>query len=281
MVIDMSEFLHSNGDYRTLLSYRLAQKISVVTEIFVERFLQRGSRTVDQMQQAARSCKQNIVEGSAAAITSKETEIKLTNVARASLCELQEDYEDYLAFRGLKPWSKEHPRIQRLRAYVRSDGFDGEYMELCRRLPAEEFCNLALTLIIQTEYLLDKMLVAQQRRFLESGGIREAMSAGRRDYRQRQENQNNQNNWNNKSNQNNRNNRSNQNNSNDSNSSNNSNSSNSSNNPNPPLCPKCGRPMLRRKQKKAQTPGREFWGCSDYPNCNGLLPIDKRVGGGY
>ncbi len=267
MVIDMSEFLHSNGDYRTLLSYRLAQKISVVTEIFVERFLQRGSRTVDQMQQAARSCKQNIVEGSAAAITSKETEIKLTNVARASLCELQEDYEDYLAFRGLKPWPKEHARIQRLRAYVRSDGFDGEYVELCRRLPAEEFCNLALTLIIQTEYLLDKMLVAQQRRFLESGGIREAMSAARRDYRQRQENRNNQSNWNN---QNNWNNQSNQNNSND------SNNSNSSNNPTPPLCPKCGKPMLRRKQKNGQTPGREFWGCSHYPNCNGILPIDKR-----
>ena len=195
--IDMSEFLHSNGDYRTLLSYRLAQKISVVTEIFVERFLQRGSRTVDQMQQAARSCKQNIVEGSAAAITSKETEIKLTNVARASLCELQEDYEDYLAFRGLKPWPKEHPRIQRLRAYVRSDGFDGEYVELCRRLPAEEFCNLALTLIIQTEYLLDKMLVAQQRRFLENGGIREAMSAARRKYREREEDRNDWNNQNN------------------------------------------------------------------------------------
>lgn len=177
-------------------------------------------------------CKQNIVEGSAAAITSKETEIKLTNVARASLCELQEDYEDYLAFRGLKPWPKDHPRIRRLRAYVRSVVFDGEYVELCRRLPAEEFCNLALTLIIKTEYLLDKMLVAQQRRFLESGGIREAMSAARRDYRQRQENQNNQSNQNN------------QNNSND------SNSSNSSNNPNPPLCPKCGKPMLRRKQKK-------------------------------
>lgn len=260
MVIDMSEFLHSNGDYRTLLSYRLAQKISVVTEIFVERFLQRGSRTVDQMQQAARSCKQNIVEGSAAAITSKETEIKLTNVARASLCELQEDYEDYLAFRGLKPWSKEHPRIQRLRAYVRSDGFDREYVELCRRLPAEEFCNLALTLIIQTEYLLDKMLVAQQRRFLESGGIREAMSAARRDYRQRQENLgnwNNQNNWNNR------------------NKSNGSNSSNSCDNSNPPLCPKCGKPMLKRMQRKGQTPGREFWGCSDYPDCSGILPVDR------
>lgn len=256
----MSEFLHSNGDYRTLLSYRLAQKISVVTEIFVERFLQRGSRTVDQMQQAARSCKQNIVEGSAAAITSKETEIKLTNVARASLCELQEDYEDYLAFRGLKPWPKEHPRIQRLRAYVRSDGFDGEYVELCRRLPAEEFCNLALTLIIQTEYLLDKMLVAQQRRFLENGGIREAMSAARRDYRQKQEslgNWNNQNNWSNRNN------------------SNGSNSSNSSDSSNPPLCPKCGKPMLKRMQRKGQTPGREFWGCSDYPDCSGVLPVDR------
>ena len=223
-------------------------------------------------------CKQNIVEGSAAAITSKETEIKLTNVARASLCELQEDYEDYLAFRGLKPWPKDHPRIRRLRAYVRSDVFDGEYVELCRRLPAEEFCNLALTLIIKTEYLLDKMLVAQQRRFLESGGIREAMSAARRDYRQRQENQNNQSSWNNRNNWNNQNN---QNNSNDSNSSNSSNNSNSPNNPNPPLCPKCGKPMLRRKQKNGQMPGREFWGCSNYPDCNGVLPIDKRVGCGY
>lgn len=253
----MSEFLHANGDYRTLLSYKLAAKISMITEIFVERFLQRGSRTIDQMQQAARSCKQNIVEGSAAAATSKETEIKLTNVARASLCELQEDYVDYLTFHGMTPWPKDHPRTKRLRAYVRSERFDVEFADLCRRLPAEEFCNLALTLIIQTEYLLDKMLVAQQRRFLENGGIREAMSAARREHREKQEAD-----W---CNLNNRNNQS------------NSNSSNSSNNSNSPLCPKCGKPMLKRMQKKGKMQGREFWGCSDYPNCNGLLPINQNI----
>lgn len=214
----MGEFIHSNGDYRTLLTYRLALKISVITEIFVERFLQRGSRTIDQMQQGARSCKQNIVEGSAAAPTSKETEIKLTNVARASLCELQEDYADYLQFHGLAVWPKDHPRVKKLREYVRSDQFDMEYVELCRRLPAEEFCNLAITLIIQTEYLLDLMIAAQQRRFLQNGGIREAMSGARREYRAR--NQNNRNDWNN------------QNNWNSPKSSDNSNSSNSSNNSN-------------------------------------------------
>lgn len=193
----MGEFIHSNGDYRTLLTYRLALKISVITEIFVERFLQRGSRTIDQMQQAARSCKQNIVEGSAAAPTSKETEIKLSNVARASLCELQEDYADYLQFHGLAVWPKDYPRVKKLREYVRSDQFDLEYVALCRRLPAEEFCNLAITLIIQTEYLLGRMIAAQQRRFLENGGIREAMSGARREYRAR-----NQNNWNNQNNSN-------------------------------------------------------------------------------
>lgn len=235
----MTEFIHHNGDYRNLLSFRLAQKISVITEIFVKRFIRKGSRTIDQMQQAARSCKQNIVEGSSAAPTSKESEIKLTNVARASLCELQEDYADYLLFNNLQLWSKDHPRILKLRAYVRTEKFDREYVELCNSLPAEEFCNLAITLIIQTEYLLDKMLASQQRRFLENGGIREAMSAARRDYRNHQNNptihnnQNNLNNLNNLNYWNNRNNQYNQSNSNNSNSSNNPNNSNSSNNSNP------------------------------------------------
>ena len=190
----MNKFLQSTGDYHTLLCYKLAAKISLITEIFVERFISPGSRTIDQMQQAARSCKQNIVESSAASVTSKRTEIKLTNVARASLCELQEDYVDYLSFRGMKPWPKDHPRTLRLRSYLRSERFDNECADLCRRLPAEEFCNLALTLIIQTEYLLDKMLAAQQSRFIKNGGIREAMSAARRDYRENYQNyQNNSN----------------------------------------------------------------------------------------
>lgn len=127
----------------------------------------------------------------------------------------------------------------KLREYVRTEKFDREYVELCNRLPAEEFCNLAITLIIQTEYLLDKMLASQQRRFLENGGIREAMSAARRDYRNHQNNptihnnQNNLNYWNNRNNRNNQYNQSNSNNSNSSNNPNNSNSSNNSNNSNP------------------------------------------------
>lgn len=194
----MGGFLHSNGDYRNLLCFKLAQRISVITEIFIERFVPRNSRTVDQMQQAARSCKQNIVERSAAATTSKETEIKLTNVAKASLCELQEDYTDYLLFNGMKLWSRNHPRVGRLRAYLRSSEFHRNYVELCRRLPAEEFCNLAITLIIQTKYLLDRLLAAQQHRFLENGGIREAMSYARREHRaQNQRYWNRQGNWNN------------------------------------------------------------------------------------
>lgn len=99
--------MNHKGDVRNLLVYQLALKISMITEIFVQRFLARGSRTIDQMQQAARSCKQNIVEGSQAASTSKETEIKLTNVARASLGELEEDYMDYLLFHQLPLWGKE------------------------------------------------------------------------------------------------------------------------------------------------------------------------------
>lgn len=179
------KFIRYNGDVRSLKVYRMALIVSVITEVFVDRFVARGSRTTDQMQQAARSCKQNIVEGSAAAPTSKETEIKLTNVARASLSELEEDYNDYLVFNRLSRWEKGHPRLEKLRLYLRSQCFETEYRDLVARLPAEEFCNLAITLIRQTQYLLDRLLESQQRRFLESGGIREAMSRARRDYRER------------------------------------------------------------------------------------------------
>lgn len=175
----MGGILKGNGDVRSLLVYKLANYVSILTEIFVAKYISRGSRTIDQMQQAARSCKQNIVEGSEAAKTSKETEIKLTNVARASLGELEEDYMDYLNFNSLSLWGKDHPRTQKLRAYIKSPSFETEYLKLCTKLSAEEFCNLALTLIKQTQYLLDKLLEAQQRRFLSEGGIREAMTKAR------------------------------------------------------------------------------------------------------
>lgn len=186
----MDLFLKHRGNYRNLLAYKLAMKISFITEIFVRRFIRKGSRTIDQMQQASRSCKQNIAEGSGASATSMETEIKLTNVARASLCELEEDYTDFLKFNHLSLWDKDHPRTLKMRAYIKSGKFDSEYEDLCMKLPAEEFCNLAITLIKQTQYLLDRMLQSQQKRFLEQGGIREAMTSARINYR-RQKNHNN------------------------------------------------------------------------------------------
>lgn len=175
----MSVFLKSRGDVRNLKAYKVALIISDSTEIFVRKFISRGSRTVDQMQQAARSCKQNIVEDSEAAKTSAETEIKLTNVARASLGELLDDYMDYLRFNSLQIWGKEHPRIAKLRDYLKSEKFHSEYTALCQRLSAEEYCNLMITLIRQEQYLLDRMLIKMQERFLNEGGIRERMMRAR------------------------------------------------------------------------------------------------------
>lgn len=97
----MNNFIPQKGFYRNLRVYKVAEIIYDITYIFVRRFLQKGDRTADQMLQAARSGKQNIAEGSAAGSTSKETEIKLTNVAKASLQELLLDYEDYLRVRRL------------------------------------------------------------------------------------------------------------------------------------------------------------------------------------
>lgn len=181
--MNMGEIVSYRGDIRNLVVYKKALQISVITEIFVQRFLSKGSRTIDQMQQAARSCKQNIIEGSEAAPTSKETELKLTNVARASLGELLEDYNDYLIFHNLPLWDASNPRLQKLRQYLRSEQFQNEYQQLCYKLPSEEFCNLAYTLIKQTQYLLTRMIEAQERRFLKEGGIREAMTRARLKYR--------------------------------------------------------------------------------------------------
>lgn len=175
----MQKFIRHIGDVRNLRVYKMAEAISLITEIFVIRFLPSKSRTVDQMQQAARSCKQNIVEGSQAATASKESELKLTNVARASLGELEDDYRDYLNFHNLPVWDKNSARTLKLRSYLRSDNFYTEYRDLCQRLSPEDFCNLAITLIKQTQFMLDKMMETQQRRFLTEGGIREAMTRAR------------------------------------------------------------------------------------------------------
>jgi len=176
-------FLRQRGGYRSLVAFQIAQIIYDITAYFVGRFLSRGDRTVDQMLQAARSGKQNIAEGSAASTTSRETEIKLTNVARASLEELMLDYEDYLRTRGLAKWDASHPRFAAMRAYARSDAFRADCMRSLPRMGDEEICNLQLTLIHQASLMLWRLIEVQQEQFLAEGGVREAMAAARREAR--------------------------------------------------------------------------------------------------
>lgn len=154
-----------------------------ITYYFTQNYLRRGDRTVDQMVQAARSGKQNITEGNQAAATSSETEIKLTNVAKASLEELLIDYEDYLRVRKLKQWDNLHPRFEKMRQYARSEQILNEYAERITRMNDEEIANLCITLVHQAIYMLYKLLETMQNRFVEEGGIRERMYQSRSNYR--------------------------------------------------------------------------------------------------
>src|SRR4051794_15148870 len=143
-------FIPPHGNYRELLSYQKAEVIYDLTFRFCHRFLTKGDRTIDQMVQAARSGKQNIAEGSQAAGTSKEMEIKLTNVARASLEELLVDYHDYLRVRDLRLWDKNSKEAK----FVRSLGSKPKvtyetYREFCDTRPAEVVANIAVCLIHQ------------------------------------------------------------------------------------------------------------------------------------
>lgn len=187
-------FLPKHGYYRNLRVYRLTEIIYDITFYFTQHYLQKGDRTIDQMVQAARSGKQNIAEGNQAAATSSETEIKLTNVAKASLEELLTDYEDYLRVRGLAQWQKGHERLEKLREYVRTDAFLNEYAVLITKMSDEEICNLSITLIHQAMYMLQRLLETMQRRFVTEGGIKEQMFKARTNYRSNQSGQSYQNN---------------------------------------------------------------------------------------
>ncbi len=179
----MSGFLKQGGGYRRLRVYKVSEIICDLTVEFVKRYVPYKSRTRDQMEQAARSGKQNIAEGSAASTTSRKTELKLTNVAKASLEELLLDYEDYLRQHHLQLWGKGHHRVEAMRKYLKSDRFMNNPLEYVEKLGAEEFCNMMITLINQATFMLRKMLEAQQQSFLENGGVTEQLYAARKNYR--------------------------------------------------------------------------------------------------
>jgi four helix bundle suffix protein len=168
------------GDYRTLLSYQKTEVIYEITYRFCRRFLKKGDRTVDQMVQAARSGKQNIIEGSKAATTSKETEIKLTNVARASLKERLEDYRDFLRVRDLPIWNKDSPEALYVRKLSAQPllSFD-VFREFTESRSAEVVANIAICLINQANYLLDQQLKGLEKAFVQNGGLRERMTQAR------------------------------------------------------------------------------------------------------
>lgn len=176
----MNELIPRTGNYKRLLSYQKADVIFQITFDFCSRFLSKGDRTVDQMIQAARSGKQNIIEGCAASSTSAKTEIKLINVVKASLKELLEDYEDYLKTRHHRQWEKGSKEYEAMRKIGREHNEASYFMALtATRLP-ETIANMAIILINQADYLLFKQLEKLEKDFLEKGGFSERMTALRK-----------------------------------------------------------------------------------------------------
>ena len=173
--------------WENLFFYQKSAALYQMTVIFCRRFLPLcGDRTVDQMVQAARSGKQNIVEGCAAGVTSSEMEIKLLNVARASIKELKEDYTDFLATRHLALWTAGHARFAPLLAFCRAHNRPEDYVPFAEKWSAEEFANCANTLWHMVDKMMTTHLAAKERDFKENGGIRERMTAARLGRRQSQ-----------------------------------------------------------------------------------------------
>lgn len=173
-----------HGGYKDLLAYQKSEIIYQGTIVFCNRFFNAAKdRTVDQMVQAARSCKQNIVEGSEASATSSETELKLTNVARASLGELLADYHDYVTSHNLQLWTSTSQQIRELRTYARIANTWEQWKDYFLTNNAEILCNTQVTLINQTQFLLARLLASQEEAFQKNGGVRERMYAVRHEAR--------------------------------------------------------------------------------------------------
>ena len=242
-----------HGGYEHLRSYKVAEAVYDATVVFCDRFIDKRSRTHDQMVQAARSGVRNISEGSGAAATSRKTEIKLTNVARASLSdELLKDYKSFLVHRGLRVWHKDARETlamrERLkhdvapalppapRGTVRLSGLAG-LSEFVAKAEPELAANAMLCAVNQAAWLLRRQVEQQSRDFLEKGGFTERLYATRVKARASAP------------------------------------SSDKSRKPDPPTCPACAKPMRQRTAAKGARAGQPFWGCSGYPACKQTRPM--------
>ena len=185
---ELPRVLQNEVPVRNLYFYQKTEVAYVLTFHFVKRFLPaKGDRTVDQMLQAARSGKQNIVEGLADGITSTELQLKLLNVARSSLKELRADYEDYLQTRHLTVWNTQHPRYDEMLQFCRNHNLVADYEPFFSKWNDEELCNIALTLLHMTDRMMKTYLTALDKQFVTKGGIKERMYAARTGYRKGQE----------------------------------------------------------------------------------------------
>lgn len=252
----MIPIIAKHGGYRKTLTFAYACLVYHATETFCARnFSYRNDplgKNVGQMMGAARSARQNLVEGSSRAGTSKETELKLYDVARGSLEELAGDYEAFLVGRGVAPWSAADPSAMRFRA-LRLDLYGGdlgenarheygEYlMEMRRRfapwLEAEDpllAANAILAAIDRACALLTRQIAAAGEDFRTQGGFTERMTAARLEQRDAKASE-----------------------------------------IGAPKCPECGRPMRKMVAKKGRNAGNSFWSCSAYPDCKGTRPVEE------
>ncbi|MGC9452576.1 MAG: four helix bundle suffix domain-containing protein [Oceanipulchritudo sp.] len=252
------------GGYRKSASFQAATLIYDATWWFCERFVDRRSRTVDQMVQAARSGRQNIAEASRAAATTSQTELRLLNVARASLEELLLDYEDFLRHRRLPQWPPDSPEASAIRAVPRtfkkdssdpSDRADRNdlkaltdqqrwalYAPWLEHKDASVRANAAICLIHQANYLLDRQIAALEEAFVTGGGYSEQLATERIRHRQAKDRANRS-------------------------------DPPDQTNLQPPACPQCGGLMVLRTAKAGKSPGSQFWGCARYPTCKGTTRL--------
>ncbi|MBR4850259.1 MAG: four helix bundle suffix domain-containing protein [Alistipes sp.] len=170
----------NNNLYRNLIAYRKAVVIYDLTYHFCERFIVVGDRTKDQMIQAARSGKQNIVEGKAASLTSAESHLMLLGVARSSFQELLEDYLDYLRTRKLRIWETDSKEVEAMRELGLTHTDSTFFLELAETRNDEVIANMAIVLLYQEDVLLRKHIEKQIGRFVNNGGFKESLAKARR-----------------------------------------------------------------------------------------------------
>ncbi|MBI5476601.1 MAG: four helix bundle protein [Ignavibacteriales bacterium] len=178
---DEKKIIIPHGGYKNLKAYQMAEIVYDATVNYCARFVDKRSRTTDQMIQAARSGKQNIAGGSMASGTSKKTELKLVSVARASLEELLLDYQDYLRQRSLPLWEKDDPKAQEIRKIGSLDNRSYKsYMSYIEEQSDEIAANTMVCIIHQTNYLLDQTLRHLEQDFLKDGGFTERLYNARK-----------------------------------------------------------------------------------------------------